>query len=97
MDPAGGPSYVVERILAQRGAANRRQYLVKWEGYPVEESSWEPRRNLNCPDRLAEFEAQQLDSDDDSLAVLSRCDADACTQTAVPESPGRLTPKGGMM
>ena len=96
-DPAGGPSYVVERILAQRGATNRRQYLVKWAGYPTEESSWEPRRNLNCPDRLAEFEAQQLNSDDDSLAVLSRCDADACTQTAVPESPGRLTPKGGMM
>ncbi|MEQ1736980.1 MAG: SET domain-containing protein-lysine N-methyltransferase, partial [Rhodoglobus sp.] len=97
VDPAGGPVYVVERILAQRGAANRRQYLVKWAGYPTEESSWEPRRNLNCPDRLAEFEAQQLHSDEDTLAVLSLCDADARTQTASPESPGRLTPKGGMM
>jgi hypothetical protein len=96
-DPAGGPQYVVERILAQRGAKAKRQYLVKWAGYPVEESSWEPRKNLACPDKLAEFEAQQLNSDGDSLAVLSRCDAEPRTQTAVPESPGRLTPKGGMM
>ena len=96
-DPAGGPQYVVERILAERRSGRSKQYLVKWQGYPTEESSWEPRGNLNCPDRLAEFEAQQLHSDDDILAVLTRCDAAACTQTAISESPGRLTPKGGMM
>ncbi len=36
------------------------QYLVKWQGYPNEDSSWEPRGNLNCPDLLAEFEQRQL-------------------------------------
>jgi len=96
-DPAGGPQYVVERILAERRNGRSKQYLVKWAGYPTEESSWEPRGNLHCPDLLAEFEAHQLHSDDDTLAVLSLCDATACIQTASSESPGRLTPKGGMM
>ncbi|MDR3542936.1 MAG: chromo domain-containing protein, partial [Desulfosporosinus sp.] len=50
----------VERILAQRGTGRRTQYLVKWQGYPNEDSSWEPRGNLNCPDLLAEFERRQL-------------------------------------
>ena len=60
IDPAGGETYVVERILAQRQVKRRQEYLIKWEGYPSEESSWEPRSNLHCPDKLAEFEAQQL-------------------------------------
>ena len=62
VDPAGGEDYHVERILAQRGAGCRAQYLVKWQGYPNEDCScqWEPRKNLNCPDLLAEFEQRQL-------------------------------------
>ena len=60
VDPAGGEDYHVERILAQRGAGRRAQYLVKWQGYPNEDCSWEPRKNLNCPDLLAEFEQRQL-------------------------------------
>jgi hypothetical protein len=91
VDPAGGPAYVVERILAERRSGRSKQYLVKWAGYPTEESSWEPLRNLDCPDRLAEFEAQQLHSDD-ALGAIARCDSDTDS-----ESPGRLTPKGGMM
>jgi len=82
-DPAGDSEYVVERILAERKHGRSRQYLVKWTGYPVEESSWEPRKNLNCPDLLAEFEAQQLHSDADALAVLTLCDGAPDTQTAV--------------
>jgi hypothetical protein len=30
----GEAEYVVERILEERGRGNRKQYLVKWEGYP---------------------------------------------------------------
>lgn len=25
----------------------RRKFLVKWEGYPLSEASWEPETNLN--------------------------------------------------
>ena len=82
-DPAGDSEYIVERILAERKNGRTKQYLVKWTGYPVEESSWEPKKNLNCPDLLAEFEAQQLHSDADTLAVLTLTDADTYKQTAV--------------
>ena len=35
--------YVVDRILAERvGEDGQCQYLVKWEGYPDERSTWEP-------------------------------------------------------
>ena len=63
-DPAGNEEYEVERILGQRGAGSRREYLIKWLGYPNEESSWVPRKNLGCPEKLQEFEKNQL------LAVL---------------------------
>jgi hypothetical protein len=60
IDPAGDAEFHVERIMAQRRVGRRMEYLVKWKGYPNEDSSWEPRANLNCPDLLAEFEEQQL-------------------------------------
>jgi hypothetical protein len=62
-DATAGEQWYVERILAKRGKGARREYLVKWRGYPNEECSWEPRRNLNCPDLLAEFEALQAGTD----------------------------------
>jgi hypothetical protein len=57
-DAAGNEEYTVERILAQRrtGRGGRvPEYLVKWAGYPNEDSSWVSKARLNCPDLLAEF------------------------------------------
>jgi hypothetical protein len=59
-DAAGDGQWVVERILASRRVGKQMYYLIKWQGYPNEDSSWEPRRNLHCPDKLAEFEELQL-------------------------------------
>jgi hypothetical protein len=47
-------------LLARRQVGRKTEYLVKWEGYPNEDCSWEPKANLHCPDKLAEFEEQQL-------------------------------------
>lgn len=30
--------------------------MIKWEGYPESENSWEPGENLNCDELLEEFE-----------------------------------------
>ena len=57
---AAGDQWEVERIIASRRVGRRTYYLIKWQGYPNEESSWEPRGNLNCPEKLAEFEELQL-------------------------------------
>ena len=67
VDAAGNASYEVERILAQRRVGrNRRrvEFLVKWKGYPNEDSSWAKESELDCPDLLAEFFATQADHRD---------------------------------
>ena len=38
--------YIVEKILDKKKEGNKVKYLVKWEGYPIEQSTWEPEYNL---------------------------------------------------
>ena len=38
--------YYVEEILDQRVRRKKTEYLVRWRGYPIEESTWEPASNL---------------------------------------------------
>jgi hypothetical protein len=38
----GEEVYNVEKILKHRRRGQSYQYLIKWEGYPISESSWEP-------------------------------------------------------
>ena len=40
--------YEVEDIIGKRlNQKGLTQYLIKWEGYPVDESTWEPAENLH--------------------------------------------------
>ena len=39
-------SYEVEAILNHRRIQNRFQYLIKWQGYPSSENTWEPEQHL---------------------------------------------------
>jgi chromobox protein 1 len=39
--------YIVEEVIGKRlNPKGKTQYLIKWEGYSVEESTWEPLENL---------------------------------------------------
>merc|ERR1711962_1660302 len=54
-----GNEYVVEKILDHRLAPDgRKQYLLKWKGYPDEENTWEPSENLNCMKLIATYESK---------------------------------------
>ena len=53
------PHYVVEAILRSKGKGRTRRYLVKWVGYSVEESTWEPPAHLH-PQLIAEWEEDVL-------------------------------------
>jgi hypothetical protein len=55
----GSEEYEVEYILAKRGnIGSRIEYLIKWKGYPLWESSWIKKSQLsNAKDAIAEYEA----------------------------------------
>ncbi|RFU33521.1 hypothetical protein B7463_g2795, partial [Scytalidium lignicola] len=38
--------FVVERILAEKKQDDKPYYLIYWQGYPEEESTWEPEENI---------------------------------------------------
>jgi hypothetical protein len=48
----GEDEYVVEAILNKRKIRGKTEYLVKWEYYNEEDSSWEPEDNLKNAKKL---------------------------------------------
>jgi len=52
----GSEEFEVEEILDSRFYRNQLQYLVKWKGYPSEDNTWEPERNLKrAKEEIAAF------------------------------------------
>ena len=45
-DLDGNTRFMVEEILDHRERRGQREYLVHWQGYPVDEATWEPATNL---------------------------------------------------
>ena len=49
--------YEVETILDKRMLHNKAQYLIKWEGYLLHDTTWEPVHHLtNAQQKIKEFE-----------------------------------------
>lgn len=51
--------YDVEFIIDKRRVGKRVEYLVKWTGYSLEESTWEPKQNLFCHSMIRKFERRR--------------------------------------
>jgi hypothetical protein len=59
-EPGDDKVYPVEKILDQATDANGIEcYLVKWEGYPLLESTWEPEEVFEDPSTLQEWEEEK--------------------------------------
>jgi len=60
----GGEVYEVEKILEKRTKKGKTEYLIKWKGYEDEaENTWEPVANLDCEDKIQEFEKNYKEKD----------------------------------
>ncbi len=46
--------YNVEKILDRKKINGKFEYKIKWEGYPIDESTWEPMKNLETVKELVE-------------------------------------------
>jgi Chromo (CHRromatin Organisation MOdifier) domain len=55
----GQEEWEVEQILDMRLYRQKKQYLVKWQGYSEAHNSWEPEDNIHTPDLLLAFQKRK--------------------------------------
>ncbi len=50
--------YEIEKVLNVRhfGKRRKKQYLVKWKGYPDSDNEWVDKKDVHAPDAIREFE-----------------------------------------
>ncbi|KAI5306376.1 hypothetical protein KEM56_001157, partial [Ascosphaera pollenicola] len=78
----------VEEILAKRDFYDRAYYLVKWEGFPIEQATWEPIESFSTPKEAIDFwEHTQaaIDRGDEHSAELVARQQDAIEAVRVRE------------
>src|ERR1700692_228723 len=56
----GEEEYQVEEIIDERIFRRKKQYLIKWLGYPVSENSWIDARNLHADELLEDYRLSKL-------------------------------------
>ena len=49
--------WFVEEALQMRVLENKKEFLIKWEGYTMEESTWEPEKSMmeDCPKTVKRY------------------------------------------
>ena len=59
----GVEEYEVKAVLDMRhyGRKRKRQYLIKWEGYPDSNNEWVDHADMNAPEAIQEYEETQKD------------------------------------
>jgi chromodomain-containing protein len=55
--------FEVEKILEKRTKNGLTQYKIRWTGFTEKDDTWEPEKNLDCQEKIHEFE-DSLDSED---------------------------------
>ncbi len=55
----GNEEYEVEDIITDRTKRRKKQFLVKWKGYPAFENSWIDLKDLNAPELLQEYQSSK--------------------------------------
>ena len=73
--------YFLDKILAEKKTSDGLRWLVRWEGYPEERSTWEPRSSFTSGEAFDDWQAQKMriargyDKPFDVAALEKRVDA----------------------
>src|SRR6266568_2827718 len=53
--------YEVETVLDTRrfGRGRKKQYLIKWKGYPDSDNEWVNHKDIHAPEAIREFESSK--------------------------------------
>jgi len=76
------PEFAVEKIVSHRvNKKGKLEYYIKWKGFPNEENTWEPTKNLNCEDLIEKYEEERkkLEKDKPKEAKDGKRKADGST------------------
>lgn len=52
--------YLLDKILAETMTSKGRRWLVQWEGYPEERSTWEPKSSFTSEQPLEDWKVQKM-------------------------------------
>nr|AMR36255.1 HP1D2B [Drosophila prostipennis] len=53
--------YEVEKLMAHSYLRGRKQFLVKWKGYPIDQCTWEPMEEMqNCLAALIDYDEEDF-------------------------------------
>ena len=48
-------NFEVEEIVNHRFRKGKIQYLIRWKNYTPEDDTWEPKENLECPEKIEAY------------------------------------------